>query len=121
MKPTLGAAAYAVTRQGAIALLTALSNPDRPYDHKLAYYDRHRIDYAETEPFLASQAFYTSNLEHERAVFDLADGSFPQLRRLQSRLTAPVRAARRFAYILRFLVKRRLRPDSTGFDRQDNF
>lgn len=108
VKPTLGAAAYAVTKAGAIALLKAVSVPDRPFDHKLAYYDRHWVDYAETEPFLARQADYTSNLEHERKVFDLDVDASRRLRRLQNRLRAPSRAARRFAYIAKLLIKRRL-------------
>jgi glycosyl transferase, family 25 len=109
MKPTLGAAAYAVTRNGALALLKAASDPDRPFDHKLAYYDRHWIDYAETEPFLASQASYTSNLEHERKVYDLDNGLSQRLRRLRYRLSAPVRATIRLAYVAKFLIKQRIR------------
>ncbi|MDH2399638.1 glycosyltransferase family 25 protein [Bradyrhizobium sp. SSUT18] len=109
VKPTLGAAAYAVTKEGAIALLKAVSVADRPFDHKLAYYDRHWVDYAETEPFLARQADYTSNLEHERKVFDLDVDASRRLRRLQNKLRAPSRAALRFAYIAKFLIKRRLR------------
>ncbi|MBH5368999.1 glycosyltransferase family 25 protein [Bradyrhizobium glycinis] len=108
VRPTLGAAAYAITRQGALALLKAITTPDRPYDHKLAYYDRHWVDYAETEPFLASQASYTSNLEHERAVFDRNNDLSQSVRRVQNRFSAPSRAALRLAYILKFLLKRRL-------------
>jgi glycosyl transferase, family 25 len=109
VKPTLGAAAYAVTRNGAVALLKAVSIPDRPFDHKLAYYDRHWVDYAETEPFHVRQADYTSNLEHERRVFDVGDNASRRFRRLQNRFGAPSRAALRFAYISKFLIKRRLR------------
>jgi glycosyl transferase, family 25 len=108
-KPTLGAAAYAVTNNGARSLIKAVSVPDRPFDHKLAYYDRHWVDYAETEPFLASQASYTSNLEHERQVYDLSNSLPQRLRRLQHRLSAPSRAAVRAAYIAKFLIKLRFR------------
>ncbi len=54
LKPALGSAAYAVTRKGAMELIRALSVADRPLDHKLVYYDRHGIDFAETQPFLVS-------------------------------------------------------------------
>lgn len=108
IKPTLGAAAYAVTRNGALALLKAASVPDRPFDHKLAYYDRHWVDYAETEPFLARQATYTSNLEGEREIHDLR-GVRLRLSQFRASLTAPKRAATRFTYLARFLIKQRLR------------
>ncbi|MGY4606987.1 glycosyl transferase family 25 [Bradyrhizobium sp. USDA 4474] len=108
MRPTLGAAAYAVTWRGALALLKAVSVPDRPFDHKLAYYDRHWVDYAETEPFLARQASYASNLEDERRIYDLS-GVRLRLSQLRASLSAPKRAAARFTYIARFLIKQRLR------------
>src|SRR4029077_9075401 len=96
IKPTLGAAAYAVTRKGALALLKAASVPDLPFDHKLAYYDRHWVDYAETEPFLARQASYASNLEGEREIYDLR-GVRLRLSQFRASLSAPKRAAARFA------------------------
>lgn len=112
MRPTLGAAAYAVTRKGALALLKAASVPDRPFDHKLAYYDRHWVDYAETDPFPARQASYASNLEHERKIYDLS-GIRLRLSQFRTGLGAPKRAAARLAYLAKLLIKQRLhRPES---------
>ena len=108
LKPTLGAAAYAVTRTGASALIKALSVTDRPFDHKLAYYDRHWVSYAETEPFLASQASYASNLEPEREHHDAENRPQQALGRFQDRLTAAGRGAVRLSYVAKFLLKRRL-------------
>ncbi|WP_369726027.1 glycosyltransferase family 25 protein [Bradyrhizobium sp. LLZ17] len=108
MRPTLGAAAYAVTRKGALALLKAASVPDRPFDHKLAYYDRHWVDYAETEPFLARQASYASNLEDERKIHDLS-GLRLRLSQLRTSVSAPKRAAARFIYLAKLVIKQRLR------------
>jgi glycosyl transferase family 25 len=107
LKPTLGAAAYAVTRDGALALIKALSVTDRPFDHKLPYYDRHWVDYAETQPFLASQASYPSNLGPDREQYD---DNWPLQRqgRFRHKLAAANRGAVRLTYIAKFLVKRRL-------------
>jgi glycosyl transferase, family 25 len=108
LKPTLGAAAYAVTRSGASALIKALSVVDRPFDLKLAYYDRHWVSYAETQPFLASQASYASNLESEREPHYVEYRPLQGLGRFQRKLAAAGRGAMRLSYIAKFLVKRRL-------------
>jgi glycosyl transferase family 25 len=108
LRPTLGAAAYAVTRNGALALIKALSVTDRPFDHKLAYYDRHWANYAETQPFLASQASYTSNLEPERELHDVENRTQQGLGRFQHKLAAAARGAVRISYIAKFLIKRQL-------------
>jgi glycosyl transferase, family 25 len=107
LKPTLGAAAYAVTRRGALALIKALSVTDRPFDHKLPYYDRHWVDYAETLPFLASQASYPSNLRPDREQYD-DNRPLQRQGRFRHKLAAVNRGVLRLSYIAKFLVKRRL-------------
>jgi glycosyl transferase family 25 len=101
------AAAYAVTRDGALALIKALSVTDRPFDHKLPYYDRHWVDYAETQPFLASQASYPSNLRPDREQYD-DNQPLQRQGRFRHKLAAANRGVVRLTYIAKFLVKRRL-------------
>ncbi|MBR0697930.1 glycosyltransferase family 25 protein [Bradyrhizobium lablabi] len=104
LKPALGSAAYAVTRKGALDLIRALSVTDRPLDHKLVYYDRHGIDFAETQPFLVSQAAYESSIE----LRNLDAPPLQPVERLRQGLASIGRGARRIAYVARLLVKRRL-------------
>jgi glycosyl transferase family 25 len=104
LKPALGSAAYAVTRKGAVELIRALSVADRPLDHKLVYYDRHGIDFAETQPFLVSQAAYESSIE----LRNLDAPPLQPAQRLRQWLASAGRGAKRIAYVARLLVKRRL-------------
>jgi glycosyl transferase, family 25 len=108
LKPTLGAAAYAVTRHGAQALIRALSAIDRPWDVKLAYYDRHWIGFAETRPFFASQSFLTSNLEADRvSQFSSLPGAPTHwCAWMWIKVASARRGALRFLYIGRFLLGR---------------
>ena len=104
LKPALGSAAYAVTRKGAIELIKALSVTDRPLDHKLVYYDRHGIDFAETLPFLVSQAAYESSIE----LRNLDAPPLQPAERIRRGVASVGRGAKRIAYVARLLVKRRL-------------
>jgi len=104
LKPALGSAAYAVTRKGAVELIRALSVADRPLDHKLVYYDRHGIDFAETQPFLVSQANYESSIE----LRNLDAPPLQPAERLRQGLASIGRGTKRIAYVARRLVKRRL-------------
>jgi len=71
MRPTLGAAAYAVTQVGARRLIAALAPVSDPADHILAYYERHHIPYAETRPFLVWQGCFPSNVTAELSALPL--------------------------------------------------
>jgi glycosyl transferase family 25 len=71
MRPTLGSAAYAVTQVGARRLIAAFAPIADPLDHMLVYYERHRIPYAETRPFLVWQARGLSTLNAERNALPL--------------------------------------------------
>jgi hypothetical protein len=62
LHPTLGAAAYAVTQAGARRLLAAGAALSEPFDHVLAYYERHHIPYAETRPFVVRQGAFPSQV-----------------------------------------------------------
>jgi glycosyl transferase family 25 len=104
LKPALGSAAYAVTRKGAIELIKALSVADRPLDHKLVYYDRHGIDFAETQPFLVSQADYDSSIE----LRNLDAPPLQPAERLRREVASVGRGVKRIAYVARRLIKRRL-------------
>jgi glycosyl transferase, family 25 len=104
LKPALGSAAYAVTRHGAAALIRALSVADRPLDHKLVYYDRHGIAFAETQPFLVSQAMYESSIE----LRNLDNPLLSPAARFRRGLASISRGAKRLGYVAKFLVKRRL-------------
>jgi glycosyl transferase, family 25 len=108
LKPTLGSAAYAVTRNGALALIRALSAVDRPMDHNLAYYDHHWIAFAETRPLFARQVSYTSNIEAERAShFAPVPGArVPWWTWMWIKAGSTRRGALRFVYIGKFLVRR---------------
>ncbi|WP_027552887.1 glycosyltransferase family 25 protein [Bradyrhizobium sp. Cp5.3] len=104
LKPALGSAAYAITGKGAVELIRALSVADRPLDHKLVYYDRHGIDFAETQPFLVSQAAYESSIEPR----NLDAPPLQSTERLRQRLASIARGTKRITYVARLLVKRRL-------------
>jgi glycosyl transferase, family 25 len=104
LKPALGSAAYAVTRKGAMELIRALSVADRPLDHKLVYYDRHGIDFAETQPFLVTQAAYESSIE----LRSLDAPPLQPAERFRQGLASIGRGAKRIAYVAKLLVKRRL-------------
>src|SRR4030095_11817403 len=71
MRPPLGSAAYAVTQVGARRLIAAFAPIADPLDHMLVYYERHRIPYAETRPFLVWQARGLSTLNAERNALPL--------------------------------------------------
>lgn len=70
LRPTLGTAAYALTRRGAQRLLKAFSRLDDPLDIKLAQYERHRTRFAELRPMLVRQADVTSILDADRVRAD---------------------------------------------------
>jgi len=66
LRPTLGSAAYAVTRRGAERLFRACAAMDDPLDVLLVQYERHGAPYAEARPMLVKQADSESVLEAER-------------------------------------------------------
>ena len=57
LRPTLGTAAYATSRQGAKEILLYLeNNKSDPFDHLITEYERHNIRYAELRPFPVFQS-----------------------------------------------------------------
>jgi len=62
LRPSLGAAAYAVTQRNARRLLAMFAALSDPLDHMLVYYERHWIPYSETRPFLVWQAAFPSHV-----------------------------------------------------------
>lgn len=65
-RPTMGSAAYAVTRAGALSLLRRFSTLSDPLDLMLVYYEWHRIRYGEVRPVVVSQDAVASNLAMDR-------------------------------------------------------
>jgi len=65
-RPTMGAAAYAVTRAGAIRLLRRFSALSDTVDHMLVYYEWHGIRYGEVRPVVVWQDTVASSLATER-------------------------------------------------------
>lgn len=65
-RPTMGAAAYAVTRAGAIRLLRRFAALSDTLDHMLVYYEWHGIRYGEVRPVLVWQDTVASSLAAER-------------------------------------------------------
>lgn len=104
LRPALGSAAYAVTRKGAVELIRALSVADRPLDHKLVYYDRHGIDFAEIQPFLVTQAAYESSIE----LRNLDAPPLQPTERIRQGLASITRGTKRITYVASLLVRRRL-------------
>jgi glycosyl transferase, family 25 len=65
-RPTMGAAAYAVTLAGAIRLLRRFSALSDTLDHMLVYYEWHGIRYGEVRPVVVWQDTVASSLATER-------------------------------------------------------
>jgi glycosyl transferase, family 25 len=65
-RPTMGSAAYAVTRAGAIGLLKRFSTLSDPVDLMLVYYEWHGIRYGEVRPIVVWQDTVASNLATDR-------------------------------------------------------
>lgn len=78
LRPSLGTAAYAVTRRGAQRLLKALAKVDDPLDIKLVQYERHRARYVELRPMLVQQADVASILESDRVHAENGDAAAAQ-------------------------------------------
>ena len=65
-RPTMGSAAYAVTRAGAIGLLKRFCTLSDPIDLMLVYYEWHRMRYGEVRPVVVSQDAVASSIASER-------------------------------------------------------
>lgn len=65
LRPPLGSAAYAVTQAGARRLLATFAALSDPLDHMLVAYERHRIPYAETRPFVVWQGVFPSTITRD--------------------------------------------------------
>ena len=62
MRPSLCAAAYAVTLSGAESLASVADSVDEPFDFILNSYERYRARYCELRPFLGQQSGVTSTI-----------------------------------------------------------
>lgn len=91
LRPTLGAAAYAVTRRGAQRLLKSLVKIDDPLDVRLIQYERHRARFAELRPMLVHQSAAPSSLETDRVLAE------------EHAVASPVSFVTRIARILRYV------------------
>ena len=63
LRPSLGAACYAITRAGAQRLLQCSPAPTAPWDHLLVAYEQHHVAYGECRPFLVWQDGAPSSIE----------------------------------------------------------
>ena len=76
-RPTMGSAAYAVTRAGAVGLLKRFSTVSDPVDLMLVYYEWHGIRYGEVRPVVVWQDAVASSIASDR---ELAQSARPPVR-----------------------------------------
>lgn len=111
LRPTLGTAAYALTRRGAKRLLKALSRFDDPLDIKLVQYERHRTRFVELRPMLVRQADVASSLEADRVRAETGEtpASPGIVAKLAERVAFARRVISRMGVWLFWVVESRLR------------
>lgn len=104
LRPTLGAAGYALTPRGAEALLSraAKIKVSVPIDHLLARYDEHGAVYGETRPLIVRQATdaFASNIESERII------QGKRMTRILNSRSATIRHVRRTCKLIKLGIRR---------------